>query len=1323
MLNVLPPIASHHKHHPHHRLPEPAIVQPRGSSPPPPPAQPQVQPPQPPQQPPVLPPQQRAAPVPDVKERVTVNGIPSQTVVDGKLVIGHDRSTSVRSYTPLKNVGDGSFGTVVLADWHSPLPPGVSISPMQLNIKFNSSSSSTPLRMVAIKRMKKKWQGGWAECSQLKELESLRRISPHPNIIPLYDSFLLPETKELYFIFECMEGNLYQLIKSRKGRPLAGGLVASIYRQVVEGLRHIHDSGYFHRDMKPENLLVTTTGLADYSPTSPRVASPHTAPPEKDVMVIVKLADFGLAREVNSTPPYTEYVSTRWYRAPEVLLRSTNYNKPVDMWALGTILAELVNLKPIFPGQTEMDQVQKIVDILGNPTTNGEYGVDDRARVHPYPFHKLFDRNVPPSLIDCIADLIRYDPERRLTAQQCKDHPYWKETENTQRGTIATQPQAPHDRQSSSRQQQQQQPRQAEQQRQPNAAGEPSRKKPSHITVPHPPDTNASSTSSNKSLRAAVAGMGLYGGPSQQQQQPQPQQQQAGFTPGHARSQSTNHAGPSGLGLPAMSPRDIPPSHSHPHSSGKLRPFNAAGHDVVPPLPPLSVPSSHPEGASTSSSAATSVPYNHSHHAPSLNHSLSNANLNVNLSVHRQHGQDQMLSPISPSASPGLFSPISQAGDISPGPDVSMSLGAMQYQQASAAHYAGDRAYTGRSYGSQPGTAATSKSAELVARMGELDLPPPVPPLPWNAGGAPGPTDEDQMEISRGSLELPPIQEQPSHPIPIKQQQYTASPVQMTAPAPQPQVPAPAPQPQQPPQPAPVQQSSGSKFGLGIFGKKSRFGLFKHSDSNSNSIDKAAATVSSTKPADAQMAASNSAPAVPSIAHPGNSLKRGPSDSAGSINELQAAAAAAAAAPAPARPLDRKAEKKMLAKMRQEEQRAQYEARARRQKESSRAVIRKREEVIERKGVKEFEWETTTATLVGSHEPPAVDKGKGVLRPQPSNLTTALGLSNTNERTTVEASNSSKTLVEPLSQLQHPQPQPHQYPQPTQQQYLSTHQYELQNHLHRHKARRRDADDDHSMSSSDVHSVSRFSAISRSTVDSDPGPGRHRMPMPGSSKRGGTIGPYPAAGSSNGINRATSVSNLRAGPGPSSFSRGFSPSARSSTSLEQPFIAEFDELGFHQDGRGPFRGDPNGAAAGSFTGPSEMHAGMGVTMVSPPMQMLSLAGSNDPRGSQASDGQLPPHKYRSQTGSRGRHPPPSFLGMPSLPPISSVHSPTNSTSHELPELDPSGDGSSNGATYLPGPSESNQSFHLAESSSGNPNGQTLPPFRDIASWADQAPPG
>lgn len=173
-----------------------------------------------------------------------------------------------------------------------------------------------------------------------------------------------------------MEGNLYQLIKTRKGKPLAGGLVSSIFRQVVQGLHHIHSSGYFHRDMKPENLLVTTTGLYDYRPVYPD--APTNAPAEKDVVVIIKLADFGLARETNSAPPYTEYVSTRWYRAPEVLLKSRDYSNPVDMWALGTIMAELVNLRPLFPGETEIDQVARICELLGDPVE--DYGLDQREK-------------------------------------------------------------------------------------------------------------------------------------------------------------------------------------------------------------------------------------------------------------------------------------------------------------------------------------------------------------------------------------------------------------------------------------------------------------------------------------------------------------------------------------------------------------------------------------------------------------------------------------------------------------------------------------------------------------------------------------------------------------------------------------------------------------------------------------------------------------------------------------------------------------------------------------------------------------------------------
>ncbi|TFK77106.1 Pkinase-domain-containing protein [Pluteus cervinus] len=374
----------------------------------------------------------------------TVIGIPSNTIQNNRQLIGGSESTSSRSFTILKTLGDGSFGTVWLCDWHGSLPPNTPPAAMQ-------SGTCRPewvgKRLVALKRMKKLWEGGWDECQKLKELESLRAIPVHPNIVPLYDFFLTPMEKELYFAFEPMEGNLYHLIKSRRGRPLVGGLVSSIFRQIVNGLHHIHASGYFHRDMKPENILVTTTGHFDYTSVSP-LAGPNT-PKERDVVTIIKLADFGLARETKSKPPYTEYVSTRWYRAPEVLLLSRDYSNPVDMWALGTIMAELVNLRPLFPGQDQMEQLLKICDVLGDPSD--EYGVDPSTgvigggpwprgikmgksvgfvfpKVQPKDINLFFDPNVPRSLIQCIRDLLRYNPDARLTSRQCLDHPYLLET-------------------------------------------------------------------------------------------------------------------------------------------------------------------------------------------------------------------------------------------------------------------------------------------------------------------------------------------------------------------------------------------------------------------------------------------------------------------------------------------------------------------------------------------------------------------------------------------------------------------------------------------------------------------------------------------------------------------------------------------------------------------------------------------------------------------------------------------------------------------------------------------------------------------------------
>ena len=111
---------------------------------------------------------------------------------------------------------------------------------------------------------------------------------------------------------------------------------------MFQGIAYLHKHNVFHRDIKPENLLVKGD--------------------------CVKIGDFGLARETNGRPPFTEYISTRWYRAPEILLRSKRYNSAVDIWAAGCIMAELMSLSPLCPGTNEEDELYKICSILGSPT-------------------------------------------------------------------------------------------------------------------------------------------------------------------------------------------------------------------------------------------------------------------------------------------------------------------------------------------------------------------------------------------------------------------------------------------------------------------------------------------------------------------------------------------------------------------------------------------------------------------------------------------------------------------------------------------------------------------------------------------------------------------------------------------------------------------------------------------------------------------------------------------------------------------------------------------------------------------------------------------
>ncbi|KAF1592835.1 Serine/threonine-protein kinase MAK, partial [Eudyptes moseleyi] len=282
-------------------------------------------------------------------------------------------------YTIMKQLGDGTYGSVLMG-------------------KSNESGE-----LVAIKRMKRKFYS-WDECMNLREVKSLKKLN-HANVIKLKE--VIRENDHLYFVFEYMKENLYQLMKDRH-KLFPESVIRNMMYQILQGLAFIHKHGFFHRDMKPENLLCIGPEL-------------------------VKIADFGLARELRSQPPYTDYVSTRWYRAPEVLLRSSIYSSPIDMWAVGSIMAELYTLRPLFPGTSEVDEIFKICQVLGTPKKSDWPEGYHLASAMNFRFPqcvpislKTLIPNASNEAIQLMSDMLNWNPKKRPTASQALKYPYFQ---------------------------------------------------------------------------------------------------------------------------------------------------------------------------------------------------------------------------------------------------------------------------------------------------------------------------------------------------------------------------------------------------------------------------------------------------------------------------------------------------------------------------------------------------------------------------------------------------------------------------------------------------------------------------------------------------------------------------------------------------------------------------------------------------------------------------------------------------------------------------------------------------------------------------------
>lgn len=278
----------------------------------------------------------------------------------------HGWASLEEKYEVMKEIGDGSFGSVALARVRTAgahiARRGTLVSPPR-SILYKRPR--TDASKVAIKTMKKTFDS-FSACLELREVIFLRSLPPHPHLVPALDIFLDPYSRRLHIAMEFMDGNLYQLMKARDHKPMDAHSVKSILFQIISGLEHIHQRDFFHRDIKPENILVSTSQQNDSSHPFRRYSALMT-PPSTPPVYTIKIADFGLARETHSKLPYTTYVSTRWYRAPEVLLRAGEYSAPVDIWAVGAMAVEIATLKPLFPGGNEVDQVWRVCEIMGSP--------------------------------------------------------------------------------------------------------------------------------------------------------------------------------------------------------------------------------------------------------------------------------------------------------------------------------------------------------------------------------------------------------------------------------------------------------------------------------------------------------------------------------------------------------------------------------------------------------------------------------------------------------------------------------------------------------------------------------------------------------------------------------------------------------------------------------------------------------------------------------------------------------------------------------------------------------------------------------------------